>query len=193
MRESMPGCLDVGPDEERETVHAHDAYTGTGWNRSIAVIAHGPEGAAVLGLAALCGGQGDPQCHHASGGSSVNWRHLAAQLAVDAAPKRHHRDDRQNSEDGPLRPRCERWGDRRDQADYDGRAADEDEVELRVHKGQLRPEKYRAGDYPAPPAHLGALVVSGARAPSAIFQLYTEAAVRRSTHGLVDEASSPDR
>jgi len=49
MRESMPGCLDVGPDEERETVHAHDAYTGTGWNRSIAVIAHGPEGAAVLG------------------------------------------------------------------------------------------------------------------------------------------------
>src|SRR6266480_5145172 len=168
MRESIASCLEVGPDEERETVHARDAYPGAGWDRSIAVSAHGPEGAAVLGLAALPGGEGDWQCDQASGGPSVNWRHLAAQLVVDAAPKRHHRDDRQNRKNRPLRPGCERWGHGRDQADYDGRAADEDEVELRVHKGKLRPEKYRAGDYPGPPAHLGAPVVSGARAPSAI-------------------------
>src|SRR5882762_10067323 len=122
------------------------------------------------------------------------WLILASRSPSDASTTaRFSRSARICFSIGPLRPRCERWGDRRDQADYDGRAADEDEVELRVHQGQLRPEKYRAGDYPAPPAHLGALVVSGARAPSAIFQLYTEAAVRRSTHGLVDEASSPDR
>ena len=40
------------------------------------------------------------------------------------------------------------------QSDHDGRAAYEDEVELRVYKSKLRPEKYCAGDDPTPPTHL---------------------------------------
>jgi len=100
MRESMASCLDVGRTRSVRPSRLHDAYTGTGWNRRIAVIAHGPEGAGRARLAALCGGRGDPSVITLRR-SSVNWRTWPA-AAVDAAPETSHRDDRQNSEDGPL-------------------------------------------------------------------------------------------
>ena len=53
--ESRRSALDVGLNAECEIAHAGDAHAGTGWNRSAAVVLHGPEAAAVLRLAALSG------------------------------------------------------------------------------------------------------------------------------------------
>jgi len=151
---SLANYLDVRPDKERQAVHARDAYTTTGAQRNVRIVAQRPERTAMLGLTALPGGEIDPQRDKAAGRSRVHWRRSATQFPVNAAPEQHHGQGGQNREYGPLRPHCQPGGQRRHQSDHDGRGANKDEVELRVYESKLCPEKYCAGDYPTPPTHL---------------------------------------
>ena len=144
-------------------MHACDTGACTGGNRSIAVVAYHPGGAAVLCPTALSRRKGDRQSNFAPSRSGVNRRSVASQPLVDATAKRHHGNGCQNGKDGPLRPRWKHGCGCHNQACSDGRAAHENKIKLRIHQGELRPEKYRAGDHPTPPGHLGIPRAAGGR------------------------------
>jgi hypothetical protein len=144
-------------------MHASDTGGCTGGNRSIAVVAYHPGGAAVLRPTALSRRKGDRQGNFASSRSGGNRRSVASQPMVDATAKRHHGNYSQNGKDGPLRPRWKHGCCCRNQAYSDGRTAHENKIKLRIHEGELCPEKYRPGDRPTPPGHLGIPRIAGGR------------------------------
>src|SRR5580658_188644 len=144
--------LFVGFYQECQVLHAGDARAAAGRNGCVAVVTHGPVGAAVLRLAALAGAECDWQRDQAAGRTGLYRRQGGVEPAVDAVAEGHHRADREDREQGPLHPGGQRGGGGRHPHQYRG-AAYEHQIELRVHEGELRSEEYRSGDHPAPPGH----------------------------------------
>ena len=75
MRGFLESCLDVVAHEERESVDPENAYARTGRDRNIRLVAHRPEGAAVLGLAAFP--RGEPDLQRQSALRRVRWERTA--------------------------------------------------------------------------------------------------------------------
>src|SRR5690242_19682433 len=92
------------PYEKCQVVHPRDTRPAAGGDRRVAVVAHGPEGAAVLRLAALARAERDRERDRAARGAGLNVRQRTIEALVDAAAKAHHRHDREDSEECPLQP-----------------------------------------------------------------------------------------
>src|SRR5215472_13528723 len=162
----------IGPDEERQVLHADDARAAPGGERRAAVVAHGPVAAAVFRLAALAGPEGDRQGDESALGTGGERGRGPAEALIDPAAEGDHRDDGEHREQSPLQPLGERQREGRE-ADQDRGAADEYEVELGVDEGQLGAEQNCAGDYPPPPRHLSLPSMNArVRAGSAARKLY---------------------
>src|ERR1700683_193094 len=112
---------------QRQIRYARDARARARRNLRRAVVAHGPERAAIFRLTAFPRSQRDPQSDQAAGWAALELRKCTVELAIQAAPESDHGRYREDCKEPPLQPRGQA-GSYRQKSGEDGRAANEHEV-----------------------------------------------------------------
>src|ERR1700739_1787731 len=72
----------LGPNRQHQALHPRDPRASARRDRNVAVVAHGPKGAAMLGLAAVPGLEASRQRQDLPGRTGSDRRSMAAQPLV---------------------------------------------------------------------------------------------------------------